>query len=62
MVVVGAIDIDDELVIVFDGAIDIESKGDCVLIIVELTTSDIEIIGVSVLLFDRIGLDETVLV
>jgi hypothetical protein len=62
MVVVGAIDIDDELVIVFDGAIDIEGKDDCVLIIVELTTSDIEIIGVSVLLFDRIGLDETVLV
>jgi hypothetical protein len=62
MVVVGAIDIDDELVIVFDGAIDIECKDDCVLIIVELTTSDIEIIGVSVLLFDRIGLDETVLV
>jgi hypothetical protein len=54
--------IDDELLIVFDGAIDIDDEDECVLLIVELATPDNDIMGVSVLLLDRVGLDETVLV
>jgi len=49
-------------VIVFDGAIDIDDEEECVLLIVELATPDNDIMGVLVLLVDRVELDETVLV
>lgn len=49
--------------IVFDGAIDIEGKDEVeLLFIVELPTPDNDISGVNVVLLDRVGLDETVLV